>query len=65
VNFVIQKASKQGEQSTLQNQVNTIYADYQTDYKDAGKRFYEGQIRLKTTKAANEDLGKYQGALDK
>ena len=39
--------------------------DYETDYKDAAKRFKEAHIKVETTKACVEDLGRYGGALDK
>ncbi|KAF3932777.1 hypothetical protein ABW19_dt0207092 [Dactylella cylindrospora] len=50
---------------TLDNQLAEILQEYEIDYKDAKKNFHEGQIRLQTTTVANEDLGKYQAALDK
>ncbi|EWC43614.1 hypothetical protein DRE_01501 [Drechslerella stenobrocha 248] len=49
----------------LDSQLEQILRDYEVDYKDAKKNFHEGQIRLQTTTVANDDLQKYQTALDK
>ncbi|GAM90720.1 hypothetical protein ANO11243_087650 [Dothideomycetidae sp. 11243] len=37
---------------------------WETDYKDAAYKYKEAHIRVSTTKAAVEDLGRYGGALD-
>ena len=49
----------------LDVRLQDLLRDYEVDFKDAHKNFHEGQIRVTTTNAANEDLGKYQAALDK
>ena len=38
--------------------------NWETDYKDAAYKYKEAHIRVSTTKAAVEDLGRYGGALD-
>jgi len=42
-----------------------LLADYDTDYKDASRKYKEAHIKLEATKACVEDLGRYGGALDK
>lgn len=42
-----------------------LLADYETQYKDAAKKYKEAHVRVETTKACVEDLGRYGGALDK
>lgn len=42
-----------------------LLADYDTDYKDAARKYKEAHIKLEATKACVEDLGRYGGALDK
>lgn len=37
---------------------------WNTDYKDAAQNYRESRIKVETTKAAMEDLGKYSKALD-
>ncbi|PNS15168.1 DNA repair protein rad50 [Sphaceloma murrayae] len=39
-------------------------ADWETDYKDAARKYKEAHIRVETTKAAVEDLGRYGSALE-
>ncbi|KAK4541914.1 hypothetical protein LTR36_007278 [Oleoguttula mirabilis] len=43
----------------------TLLADYDTEYKDAARKYKEAHVRVETTKACVEDLGRYGGALDK
>lgn len=43
----------------------SILADYDTEYKDSAKKYKEAHIRVETTKACVDDLGRYGGALDK
>ena len=38
--------------------------NWETDYKDAAYKYKEAHIKVSTTKAAVEDLGRYGGALD-
>ncbi|EFE33078.1 uncharacterized protein ARB_00169 [Trichophyton benhamiae CBS 112371] len=59
------QASKMGEMKSKDDQLMQLLADWNTDYKDAGAKFKEAHIKVETTKAAVEDLGRYGGALDK
>ena len=54
-----------GEMRTKDSQLMGLMADWDTDYKDAASKFKEAHIKVETTKAAIEDLGRYGGALDK
>ena len=54
-----------GEMKSKDVQLVELLADYETDLKDAAARYKEAHIRVETTKAAVEDLGRYGGALDK
>ncbi len=38
--------------------------DWETDYKDAARKYRESHIKVETTKAAIEDLARYGNALD-
>ncbi|KAK5134597.1 hypothetical protein LTR08_006253 [Meristemomyces frigidus] len=42
-----------------------LLADYDTEYKDAARKYKEAHVKVETTKACVEDLGRYGGALDK
>ena len=59
------QAGKMGEMKSKDVQLVQLLADYETDFKDAPKRYKEAHIKVETTKAAVEDLGRYGGALDK
>jgi DNA repair protein RAD50 len=39
--------------------------EWETEYEHAGHKYREAHIKVETTKAAVEDLGRYGGALDK
>ena len=59
------KAGLVGEAGAKDKQLQELIADFDTDLKDAPKRYREAHIKVETTKAAVEDLGRYAGALDK
>lgn len=59
------QASKMGEMKSKDDQLMQLLADWNTDYKDAAVKFKEAHIKVETTKAAVDDLGRYGGALDK
>ncbi|ODH50237.1 hypothetical protein GX48_03659 [Paracoccidioides brasiliensis] len=59
------QASKMGEMKSKDDQLMQLLADWNTDYKDAGPKFKEAHIKVETTKAAVDDLGRYGSALDK
>lgn len=54
-----------GEMGAKDKQLQDLLQDYETDFKDAPKRYKEAHIKVETTKACVEDLGRYAGALDK
>ena len=58
-------AGKWGEMKSKDVQLVELLADYETDFKDAPRRYKETHIKVETTKAVVEDLGRYGGALDK
>ncbi|RAO65851.1 uncharacterized protein BHQ10_001863 [Talaromyces amestolkiae] len=60
-----QQASKMGEMKSKDDQLLQLLADWNTDYKDAAANYKEAHIKVETTKAAVDDLGRYGGALDK
>ena len=59
-----QQASKMGEMKSKDDQLMQLLADWETDYKDAGRKYRESQGRVLTTKGAVDDLGRCGGALD-
>lgn len=59
------REGKMGEMKSKDNQLAELLADYETDYKDAARKYKEAHIKTETTKAAVEDLGRYGTALDK
>jgi DNA repair protein RAD50 len=59
------QSSKMGEMKSKDDQLVQLLADWNTDYKDAAVKFKEARIKVETTKAAVDDLGRYGGALDK
>ncbi|KKZ63449.1 DNA repair protein RAD50 [[Emmonsia] crescens] len=59
------QASKMGEMKSKDDQLMQLLADWNTDYKDAAVKFKEAHIKVETTKAAVDDLGRYGSALDK
>lgn len=63
--FAGEQATMIGSMKTMDNQLEQLVQDFETDYKDAGKKHIEAQIMVQTTKACVEDLGRYSGALDK
>ncbi|EPS42520.1 hypothetical protein H072_3515 [Dactylellina haptotyla CBS 200.50] len=63
--LVMDRTGKAATIKSLDLQLVEILREYEVDFKDAKKNFHEGQIRLQTTTVANDDLGKYQAALDK
>lgn len=59
------QASKMGEMKSKDDQLMQLLADWNTDYKDAAAKYKEAHIKVETTKAAIDDLGRYASALDK
>lgn len=59
------ETSKLGTMKAKDDQLMQLLNDWNTDYKDAAFKYKESHIKVETTKAAVEDLGRYGGALDK
>jgi DNA repair protein RAD50 len=59
------QASVIGQLKGKDDELVNISKYYQTEYKDAKKRYKAAHVMVETTKAAIDDLGKYSGALDK
>lgn len=53
-----------GEMKSKDSQLEGLLADYDTSYKDAAFQYKEAHIKVETTKAAIEDIGRYASALD-
>ncbi|KAI4264111.1 MAG: hypothetical protein L6R42_000773 [Xanthoria sp. 1 TBL-2021] len=47
------------------DQLKKLLEDWHTDYENAAHEYKEAHIKVETTKAAVEDLGRYGSALDK
>lgn len=60
-----EQASIVGTLKSKDDQLKQLIKDWETDYKDAAFKYKETHIKVETTKAAVEDLGRYGGALDK
>ena len=60
-----EETSKMGVMKAKDDQLMGLLNDWNTDYKDAAFNFRKSHIKVETTKAAVEDLGRYMGALDK
>ncbi|KAF4550770.1 DNA repair protein RAD50-like protein [Elsinoe fawcettii] len=53
-----------GQLQEKDDRLKKYIEDWETDYKDAAYKYKEAHIRVETTKAAVEDLGRYGGALE-
>ncbi|KAF2751176.1 hypothetical protein M011DRAFT_436100 [Sporormia fimetaria CBS 119925] len=59
------RATLYGEIKTKDNHLSELLGQWETEYKGAALKYREAHIKVETTKAAVEDLGRYGGALDK
>ncbi|KKY27989.1 putative dna repair protein rad50 [Phaeomoniella chlamydospora] len=59
------QAGKMGEMKEKDVQLQGLLAEWDTSYKDVARQYREVHIKVETTKAAVEDLGRYSSALDK
>ncbi|KAI4278195.1 MAG: hypothetical protein LQ337_001209 [Flavoplaca oasis] len=57
--------SKLATMKAKDDQLKKLLEDWQTDYANAAHAYKEAHIKVETTKAAIEDLGRYGSALDK
>ncbi|KAJ9664739.1 DNA repair protein rad50 [Neophaeococcomyces mojaviensis] len=53
-----------GEMKSKDKQLEELVTEYNTDLRDAAIRYKEAHIKVETTKAAVEDIGRYSTALD-
>ena len=60
-----EQATIVGQSKSKDDQLEQLLRDWDTDYKDAAYKYREAHIKVETTKAAVEDLGRYASALDK
>ncbi|CAK7203614.1 DNA repair protein rad50 [Sporothrix eucalyptigena] len=54
-----------GSMKTKDEELLRLLDEYEQEYKEAEFRYRESHIRVETTKAAIDDLGRYAAALDK
>ncbi|ERS96636.1 hypothetical protein HMPREF1624_06845 [Sporothrix schenckii ATCC 58251] len=54
-----------GSMKTKDEELLRLLDEYEQEYKEAEFRYRESHIRVETTKAAIDDLGRYSAALDK
>lgn len=60
-----ERGSMMGSMKTKDEELGRLLAEWELDYKDAAHKYREAHIKVETTKAAIEDLGRYGSALDK
>ncbi|KAB5578453.1 AAA domain-containing protein [Coniochaeta sp. 2T2.1] len=63
--LLAERGSMMGSMKTKDEELARLVEEWELDYKDAANRYRESHIKVETTKAAIEDLGRYSGALDK
>jgi DNA repair protein RAD50 len=59
------KASIVGSLKSKDEEFLEKQQEYETEYKNAARRYKEAHIKVETTQACHDDLGRYGGALDK
>ncbi|KAK5109955.1 hypothetical protein LTR62_006444 [Meristemomyces frigidus] len=60
-----EQATITGSCKSKDETLEAMIADYNTEYKDAARKYKKAHITVETTKACIEDLGRFGGALDK
>ncbi|KAL2756579.1 hypothetical protein ACRALDRAFT_2103538 [Sodiomyces alcalophilus JCM 7366] len=63
--LVAERGSIMGQMKTKDEELARLLAEWEMDYRNASRKFRESHIKVETTKAAIEDLGRYGAALDK
>ncbi len=53
-----------GTMRAKDDELQRLLTEWETDYKDAARKYREAHIKVETTKAAIDDLGRYGTALD-
>ncbi|KXJ91305.1 hypothetical protein Micbo1qcDRAFT_225140 [Microdochium bolleyi] len=59
-----ERASMMGSMKTKDEELARLLVEWETDYQDAARKYRETHIKVETTKAAIEDLGRYGQALN-
>ncbi|CAI4218558.1 unnamed protein product [Parascedosporium putredinis] len=63
--LLAERGSIMGSMKTKDEELGRLLQEWEMDYKDAARKYRESHIKVETTKAAIEDLGRYSAALDK
>lgn len=63
--LLAERGSIMGSMKTKDEELERLLKEWEMDYKDAARKYRESHIKVETTKAAIEDLGRYSAALDK
>ncbi|KAJ2904545.1 DNA repair protein RAD50 [Zalerion maritima] len=63
--ILAERSSIMGSMKTKDEELSRVLEEWNMDYKNADKKYRESHIKVETTKAAIEDLGKFAVALDK
>ena len=63
--LLAERGSIMGSMKTKDEELERLLKEWEMDYKDAARKYRESHIKVETTKAAIEDLGRYGAALDK
>jgi DNA repair protein RAD50 len=61
----IEKTGVERDMKNKDDQLTELMEEYKDLYKDSAQQYREAHIKVETTKAAIEDLGRYASALDK
>ncbi|KAK3114419.1 DNA repair protein rad50 [Teratosphaeriaceae sp. CCFEE 6253] len=60
-----EQATVTGALKSKDETLKGVLQDYDTEYKNSARKYKEAHIKVETTKACIEDLGRFGGALDK
>jgi DNA repair protein RAD50 len=63
--LLAERGSMMGSMKTKDEELARLVEEWELDYKNAARKYRESHIKVETTKAAIEDLGRYGSALDK
>jgi DNA repair protein RAD50 len=61
----LEKTGLERDMKNKDDQLTELMEEYRKLYKDSANQYREAHIKVETTKAAIDDLGRYAGALDK
>ena len=62
--FAAEQATLVGEMKSKDDQFQALVKDWEVEYKGAARNYRETHIKVETTKACVDDLGRYMVALD-